>query len=81
MNEMRRRALETGEYPCMECGKLMVFEDEKWRDSLVCEHCGWSCSLDDYGEDPAEVENQKISDAVAYYQETHEEIYGDEDDD
>lgn len=48
MNEKLRKALFSGEYHCYECGKLMVFEDETCY-TLVCEHCGWSCALEDYG--------------------------------
>lgn len=81
MNEARRKALETGEYFCPECGELMVFEDEKWRDSLVCENCGYSCQLDDYGDDPEDVDRKRITEiAGSPNTETYEEIY-DEDDD
>lgn len=34
---------------CHECGNLMEFEDEKWRDTLVCPNCGHSVDLDHYG--------------------------------
>ena len=43
-----QEAYESGLYECPECGGYMVFEDE-YRDSLVCEHCGYSTSLDEYG--------------------------------
>lgn len=80
MNEKLREALKTGKYPCMECGKLMVFEDEEWRDSLVCESCGYSCKLDDYGLDVDEVEIRRIAEVAATIPaETYEDIY-DEDD-
>lgn len=81
MNEKLRKALETGKYDCPECGKLMVFEDEEWRDSLVCEDCGFSCKLDDYGSDVEDVENQRIADVAATIPgESYEEVYGEDDD-
>lgn len=81
MNDKLREALKTGNYPCMECGKPMVFEDEKWRDSLVCENCGYSCKLDDYGIDVDEVEMRRIAEIAGFpTTETYEEIY-DEDND
>ncbi len=42
-------ALDSGEYPCPECGRLMIFENEIDRDILVCEACGYSVYIDDYG--------------------------------
>ena len=81
MNEKLRKALETGEYVCPECGELMIFEDEKWRDSLVCEKCGYSCRLDDYGLDSDDVNRQRITEiAGTLNTETYEEVY-DEDND
>ena len=49
--------LKTGYYPCPVCGKPMIFEDEKWRDVLVCTNheCGFSCELDDYGKSEEEI--------------------------
>ena len=51
----------------------MVFEDEKWEDSLICLKCGHSMDLDDYGTDPDEVQEQ--------LQKEYREVYGDEDED
>lgn len=48
-NDLLKRGLETGRYICPECGEDMVFEDEEFRDTLVCEHCGHSMDLDHYG--------------------------------
>lgn len=50
--------LKTGIYPCQngDCDGLMVFEDEKWRDVLICPKCGYSCDLDDYGKTEEERE-------------------------
>ena len=53
MNDKLKEALRTGKYLCPECGNLMVFEDEKWKDSLICEECGYGCSTLEYGEDPS----------------------------
>lgn len=52
------KGLKTGIYPCQNegCDGLMVFEDEKWRDTLVCPKCGYSCDLDDYGKTEEEIE-------------------------
>ena len=81
MNEELRKALETGKYVCPECGELMVFEDEELRDSLLCEKCGYSCKLDDYGKDVDDVEYQRIADVAATIPgETYEEVYGEDDD-
>ena len=81
MNEKRKKALETGKYICPECGKLMVFEDEQWRDSLVCENCGYSCKLDDYGDDPDDVDRRRIAEiAGSPDTETYEEVYNEDDD-
>ena len=41
-NDELINSMKTGEYICHECGNLMEFEDEKWRDTLVCPHCGHS---------------------------------------
>lgn len=79
MNDKLKEALFTGNYPCPECGRQMVFEDEEWRDSLVCEHCGYSCSLDDFGRDPWDVERQNIENvAAAHESETYEDVYDDD---
>ena len=81
MNDKLREALETGKYTCPECGKLMIFEDEKWRDSLVCEHCGYSCKLDEYGDDPDIVDRRRITEiAGTSTTETYEEVYDDDND-
>ena len=49
-NEKQRRALfGLEDYICPECGGKMIFEDEKWRDTLVCQACGNSMDLDHYG--------------------------------
>lgn len=57
-NEKLLEGLKTGIYPCQNkgCDGLMVFEDEKWRDTLVCPKCGYSCDLDDYGKTEEEIE-------------------------
>lgn len=82
MNEKLCEALETGRYECPECHQLMVFEDEKWRDSLVCENCGYSCKLDDYGMDTSEVDRQRITEvAGAIAGETYEDVYGEDNED
>lgn len=36
------------EYICPECGDIMHFEDEN-ESSLVCDSCGFSMDIDDYG--------------------------------
>lgn len=48
-NEELINSMKTGKYICHECGNLMEFEDEKWRDTLVCPNCGHSVDLDHYG--------------------------------
>lgn len=45
------KAFITRNYICPECGKTMVFEDE-YESILVCEHCGHSMDIDEYGVDP-----------------------------
>ena len=72
-NELMRRALDTGEYYCPECGALMEFEDEKWRDTLVCLECGHSMDLDMYGFADEDEYNAMFP--------TREEVLGIEDDD
>jgi DNA-directed RNA polymerase subunit RPC12/RpoP len=47
-NKKQKKAMNSREYPCSECGKAMEFEDE-WEDSLVCPHCGHSVGLEQYG--------------------------------
>lgn len=47
-NEEWVKAIESGEYICPRCGKLMIFED-KWEETLVCIHCGYSEDIDHYG--------------------------------
>lgn len=76
MNDKLREALFSGEYPCPDCGKLMVFETED-KDSLVCEECGYDCKLDDYGLDEEEIFERQFPNTGAI--EPYEEIY-DEDD-
>ncbi len=44
-----REALFTGNYICPDCGARMEFEDDKTRDILVCNSCGNSMDLYDYG--------------------------------
>ncbi len=81
MNEELRKALETGKYLCPECGNEMVFEDEKWKDSLMCEACGYGCNLDEYGLEYSEIEGRRLSEIVGQRStETYEEIYGEDDD-
>ena len=48
-NEELINSMKTGKYICHECGNLMEFEDEKWRDTLVCPNCGHSVDLFHYG--------------------------------
>ena len=49
-NEKRFNALfGLEDYICQECGGKMIFEDEQWRDTLVCPACGNSMDLDHYG--------------------------------
>lgn len=82
MNEKLRKALETGEYTCPECGEPMIFDDEERKDSLVCENCSYSCYLDEYGDDPDEVERRRITGVAGTSStESYEEVYDDEDDD
>ena len=52
------RGLKTGEYPCTKCGWPMIFEDEEWRDVLVCTNpeCSFSCGIDEYGKEEGEEE-------------------------
>lgn len=44
-----KSALFTGDYICPDCGARMEFEDEEFRDILVCNSCGNSMDLLDYG--------------------------------
>lgn len=88
-NEQLVKGLETGNYPCPRCKKPMVFEDEKWRDVLVCTDptCGYSCNLDDYGKTDDEIENSyptreevldcpdEDAEADDWCGETYEEVY------
>lgn len=48
-NEELIKSMKSGKYICHDCGNLMEFEDEKWRDTLVCPNCGHSVDLDHYG--------------------------------
>ena len=82
MNEKLRKALETGIYECLEdgCDGIMEFDDEN-RDSLTCPKCGFGCPLDEYGDDPYDIEYRQIAEVTGTIQgETYEELY-DEDDD
>ena len=82
MNKKLRKALETGIYDCLECDNQMEFEDPITRDSLVCFKCGFCCTIDEYGKDPYDIENERIADVAGTIRgETYEEVYGDEDDD
>jgi DNA-directed RNA polymerase subunit RPC12/RpoP len=47
-NENQKKAMNSREYICSECGNLMEFEDE-WEDTLVCPNCGHSIGLEEYG--------------------------------
>jgi DNA-directed RNA polymerase subunit M/transcription elongation factor TFIIS len=47
-NEKQIHGMMTGEYPCPECGTLMIWEDED-ESILVCEACGYSVDSDRYG--------------------------------
>lgn len=38
----------TGKYICEECGARMHFENDN-EDTLVCDSCGYSVYIDDYG--------------------------------
>lgn len=40
----------TGKFVCPECKKWMHFENAN-EDTLVCDHCGYSVDIDDYGKD------------------------------
>lgn len=71
-NDAMVDALLSGEYICSECGAKMEFEDEKWRDILVCPKCGHSVDLDRYG-----FENDEDYDALFP---TKEEVCGEDDD-
>lgn len=74
-NENLVKGLKTGKYPCPNCGKPMVFEDEKWRDVLVCTNpeCGFSCDLDNYGKTEEEIEMEYPTEEEA------RELLGEED--
>lgn len=48
-NEKFHEAFISGEYICDKCGSLMRFEDEKWKDVLLCEQCGNSIATEQYG--------------------------------
>lgn len=47
-NKKLRKAMTDGEYICSKCRGLMKFKDE-WEDTLVCNHCGHSIDLKEYG--------------------------------
>lgn len=80
MNDKLKEALRTGKYPCPECGNPMVFEDEKWKDSLICEECGYGCATLEYGEDPSVVEMRHITEIAGVPDtEDYEDVYDDED--
>lgn len=49
INKALKRALETGEYFCRECGARMKWIDEDDHDELYCPKCGFTCDLDSYG--------------------------------
>lgn len=68
LNEKLVEALFSGEYICSECGALMFFEDEEWRDTLICPKCGHSVDLEHYG-----FENDEAYEAVYP---TKEELLG-----
>lgn len=81
-NDKLREALFTGDYRCPACGDRMIFENKKWRDTLVCPSCGESMNLDEYGlsgdEDysilyPTE---KDIVDCDDDGSETYEDVYG-----
>ena len=88
-------ALKTGRYMCPECKDwLMVFEDEVWRDVLVCTNpeCSYSCYIDEYGKEegedeldyPTEEEARRLLGEVTeeenQYDEIYEEVYNELDD-
>lgn len=52
-NDKLAEALFTHNYICSECGAKMHFEDEM-EDILVCDKCGHSVELDDYGSEDEE---------------------------
>lgn len=91
LNDAQKHGLETGEYPCPECGAMMEFED-KWRDTLVCSKCGYDVALDRYGYNDEEYEKlyptkEEIfgyddeEDEDEYNGEYYEEVYGELSDD
>ena len=47
------RASMNNDYRCPNCGARMEYEDED-EDTLVCDSCGYSMDVDDYGTDPDE---------------------------
>jgi rRNA maturation endonuclease Nob1 len=53
-NKNRIKAMLNGEYVCQKCGCLMKFEDE-WEDTLVCDVCGSSTDLKEYGTELSEL--------------------------
>lgn len=95
-NEKLVEGLKTGNYPCPNCGRPMIFEDEKWRDVLICTNpkCGYSCDLDNYGKTEEEIEMDYPTEEEARellgeeygsgnkdeYGETYEEVYNELDD-
>lgn len=85
-NDKLRKALFTGSYICSECSGRMIFENKKWRDTLVCLSCGNSMDLDEYGLSseeeysnlyPTEKDIVGCDDDES---ETYEDVYGDSDD-
>lgn len=74
-NDTVVKALKSGEYICSRCGALMEFEDEEWKDTLICPKCGHEIDYDRYGFEDDDEYN-------ALYP-TKEEVLGyyDEDDD
>lgn len=47
-DDERFDALFGGNYICSECGAKMQFEDEEWKDTLVCPKCGYSIGIDEF---------------------------------
>lgn len=73
-NDDLMEALDTGMYICSKCGAFMNFEDEEFKDVLICPECGHEVEFDRYG-----IEDDDEFDALYP---TKEEVcgYDDEDD-
>lgn len=91
-NEEQKKAMLTGVYWCPKCGTPMMFEDEKWRDVLICTNpdCGFETDVDHYGyesEEEYQAQFPTKEEVLGYfdededdYEESYDEVHGELDD-